>query len=345
MIIRTKNQDQIKSWLDISGIVNEKDLDPKVTWDLKSPAALITKAIGVEELRKLHKVNKWIDVLVITTAWILFVGTWYLIATIDFGFLTVFLIILQGAVLGNYFYSIRHDTLMHRQFGGSKFAYVMGIAMSMPQLNTYTRFLKHEDHHLHVGYDLFEEHIAEMDTVWKRWLGITVLGLGLLFTGKLKSKGTSKPNGDWKDPALVVKAKKTEGFLHLIWFLSIVALSIFYPYTVIVGYVIPVLIIVPALLSIKNACQHSETDVNNSMHLSVCFKANFFLRVLYCCSLGDVHIVHHIFPRIPFWKTPKAARLFRETIKAENVPIRTFSEVLIGYYIKGKPYRKLWTKN
>jgi len=344
MIIKEGNKEHIKSWLDISGVVNEKNVAPKITWDLKSPARLITQAIGVEAVRKLHKVNKWIDLFLLISAWILFIGTWYFISTIDFGFLTVLLILIQGVILGNYFYAIRHDTLMHRQFGGSKFAYVVGILMSIPMLNTYTQFLKHEDHHLHVGYDLFEEHIAELDTVWKRWFGITGIGLLFLFAGKLKSKGTSYPNRNWENPAQIKKANKVEGLLLLTWLVGIITLTFFFPYVLLLGYLIPVVVVVPALLSIKNACQHSETDVNNSMHLAQNYKASLLIRVIYCCSLGDVHIVHHIFPRIPFWKTPKAARLMRATLEAHNVPKRTFFEILYGYYIKGRPYRTLWEK-
>ncbi|MGB0390806.1 MAG: fatty acid desaturase family protein [Salibacteraceae bacterium] len=344
MIIKNSNKNHFKSWLDISGVVNEENIEPKVTWDLKTPASLISKAVGVNQMRELHEANKWIDILLILSAWVFFLATWYIIATIDFGFSTLLLMILQGAILGNYFYAIRHDTLMHRQFGGSKFSYILGISMSIPMLNTYTRFLKHEDHHFHVGYDLFEEHIAEMDTVWKRWLGITGIGLILLYLGKLKPKGSSKPNGNWKDPEIIHEASKLEGLLLLFWFIGIIVLAFFFPYSVIMGYIIPTIIVMPALLSVKNATQHSETDVNNNMHLSAYFKANLFIRVLYCCSLGDVHLVHHIFPKIPFWKTPKAARIFEETIEAHGVPKRTFTEVLIGYYFQGMPYRKRWTK-
>ena len=344
MIIKGNNQKHIESWMDISGVVNDDNIDPKVTWDLNSPAKTITKAIGVETLRELHKVNKWIDLLLIISAWAFFISTWYLIATIEFGFLTIFSILLQGIILGNYFYAIRHDTLMHRQFGGTKFAYINGMLMSIPMLNTYTQFLKHEDHHVHVGYDLFEEHIAELDTVWKRWLGFTGIGLLLLFSGRLKSKETPYPNQNWKNPTLIKKANKIEGILLLTWLVSVITLAFFFPYSILMGYLIPTFIVVPALLSIKNACQHSETNIENNMHLAQNFKGNLLIRLVYCCSLGDVHIVHHIFPRIPFWKTPKAARLIRETLVAHDVPTRTFSEILYGYYIKGQPYRTLWKK-
>jgi hypothetical protein len=45
MIIKGNNQKHIESWMDISGVVNDDNIDPKVTWDLKSPAKTITKAI------------------------------------------------------------------------------------------------------------------------------------------------------------------------------------------------------------------------------------------------------------------------------------------------------------
>lgn len=342
MIIRNSNQEQIKFWLDISGIVNEDNIDPKITWDLKSPAAIIAKAVGIDEMRKLHQASIWLDVLFFISAWILFVGVWYFITTIDFGFVTVLLLILQGIVLGNLFYAIRHDMLMHRQIGGARLAYILGILMSIPMLNLYTHFLRHEDHHLHVGYDLFEEHIADLDTIWKRWLGITGIGFILLFSGKLKTKNAPKPNAEWKSPALILKATRNELRFHLIWVLGIFIATFLWPYAMILGYIIPVIIVIPFLLAIKHACQHSETDVNNSMHVATSFKSNFLVNILYCCALGDVHLVHHLFPRIPFWKTPKAARLFSNILIVHNVPKRSLLEVLAGYYLKGKPYRKRW---
>lgn len=342
MIIRENNKEQNTSFLTISGIVNDMNIAPKVTWDVKAAAKIISENVSKEELRNLHKAPWIIDAFLTFFALTLFVGSWILLANLDFGLIWFPIALFQSVILNNLCYAIRHDAFHHRQLGGAKVSYFFGVLLSIPMMNTYTRFLKHADHHVHVGYDLFEEHIAEMDTPLKRWLGMTFPGLVLLYSGRLKTKGTPYPNKGWKASPVYVKASKMEGTLHTLWFLGIVVSAIFWPYQVLVAYLIPHIIFAPLLVSIKNAFQHTEADVNNPLHIAVYVKNNLFMRLFYSNSIGEMHLVHHIFPRIPFWKSTKAAKLFRPTFLKHKVPERGVWEVLKGYYIKGNPYRKPW---
>jgi fatty acid desaturase len=342
MIIRDNNQDNNRSFLNLSGIVNEVNIAPKVTWDLKSAAKMIRENVSKEELRDLHKAHWVIDALLIVLAFSSFIGSWILLANLDFGLIWFPIAFFQSIILNNFFYAIRHDTFHHRQLGGPKVSYFFGVLLSLPMMNSYTRFLKHADHHVHVGYDLFEEHIAELDTPLKRWLSMTFPGVVLMFSGRLKTKGTSYPNAGWQNPQLFKKAQKIEGTLHIIWFLGIVICAIIWPYQVLVAYLIPYIIFGPLLFSIKAALQHTEADVSNPLHTAVFVKNNLLMRLLYSNSLGEIHLMHHIFPRIPFWKSAKAAKLFRPILKKYKVPERGFWEVLKGYYIKGNAYRKPW---
>ncbi|MBL7897829.1 MAG: fatty acid desaturase [Crocinitomicaceae bacterium] len=342
MILKNSNIEINVPWYKISGIVNENNSGEKITWDLTSAAKIITNEIGAERLRALHKINKTTELTFCVLPWLLFISIWYLISTLQWGWYTPFLCLAQSIVIINFFYAVRHDALMHRQIGGSKIAYVLGILYSIPMGNTYTDFLRHEDHHVHVGYDLFEEHIAELDTRWKRWFCLTMLGYFLLFMGKLKTPGTVYPNKDWKQPAVVKRMRKTEGILILIWYITLIVLAFYFPYAILVGYFIPLIIISPVLLSLKNACQHSETDTNNLLHLSVFLRSNLVLRIIYFNSLGTGHLVHHIFPRIPFWKIHKASKLIEPILVRNNIPQRSFTEVVYNYFIKAVPYRKKW---
>lgn len=209
-------------------------------------------------------------------------------------------------------------------------------------MNTYTRFLRHEDHHAHIGYDLFEENIATLDKVWKRWFSLTIIGFVFFGLGGFKSKKTPQPNKSWKDPHILMKAKSIESLIRIVWLIGILTLTYFWPWFVLKGYVLPFLIFTPILYSLKIAGQHSETDINNVFHTAVFFKSNFIIRVLFLNSIGDAHVIHHIFPRISTWKLGKACTLLNEEIIKHKVPRRKFGEVLYRYYIKGDKYRERW---
>lgn len=342
MIIKNSDTETDVPWYKISGIVNTTNSGEKVTWDLSSAAKIIAGEIGAEKLRELHKINRLTEIVFCILPWILFISIWYFISTLQWDWYTPILCFAQAIVIINFFYAVRHDAFMHRQAGGSKIAYILGIFYSIPMGNTYTDFLRHEDHHVHVGYDLFEEHISELDTRWKRWLCLTMIGYVLLFMGKLKSPGTTYPNKDWKQPEVVKRMRKTEALIILFWYVILIGFAVYFPYAILVGYFVPLIIISPILLSLKNACQHSETDTQNVLHLSVFMRSNLFLRIIYFNSLGTEHLVHHIFPRIPFWKTHRASKLIDPVLVKHNIARRSFTEVVYNYFIKVAPYRKKW---
>ncbi len=331
-----------KAWYQISGITNDNVQSPKVVWDIQTPVSVISDKIGVKTIQELHKGNILIDFLIIVFAFALFGLLWFSLATINNIFIWIPLAFLQGLVISNLFFNLRHDIFTHRQVGGSKLSFLFGVMLSLPQMNTYTRFLRHEDHHKHVGYDLIEEHQAELDKPWKRLLCLTYIGLILLVTGKLRDKNAPQANKGWEEPYVSKRARKKESIFHLFWILIIAVAFLYWPHGVLTGYLLPFIIFTPVVYSLKFALQHSETDVTNPFHASVFIRTNFIVRILFYFSLGDLHIIHHFFPRLPSWKLPKAARMMNGIILSHNVPKRTIREVLVGYYLKGHPYRELW---
>ncbi len=342
MILKSSTESSISSWYQISGIVNEHNESPKVNWDVKTPATILSQKFGIKKIRELHKGNTWIDIIIVVLSLSLFISSWYILATIDFSILWVFIAFIQSIIVSIMFYGIRHDLFMHRQFGGPKRSFILGILISLPQLNPYFMFLRHEDHHLHIGYDLYEEKLTELDKVWKRWLCLTFIGLLFLQVGALRSKNIPQVNQTWKEPLILKKAKRIEYCFHLIWILGLSFSAYFWPSIILKGYLIPFIIFTPFIYSFKYACQHSETDINNSFHCSAYFRTTSFLRIFFYYSIGDSHLIHHIFPRIPSWKLGKASNLFRSEILLQNIPERSLGDILIGYYFKGNSYRARW---
>ena len=101
-----------KAWYQTSGIINDKIQNPKVLWDIQTPVSAISEKIGVKTIQELHKGNTLIDFLIIVFAFVLFGLLWFSLATTNSIFIWIPLAFLQGLVISNLFFNLRHDVFM-----------------------------------------------------------------------------------------------------------------------------------------------------------------------------------------------------------------------------------------
>jgi len=70
----------------------------------------------------------------------------------------------------------------------------------------------------------------------------------------------------------------------------------------------------------------------------------WILCFLFFRDAGDCHLVHHIFPNIPFYKVGKAADLFHPFLLRQGVrERRSLLALLWGYFARVEPHRALWS--
>ena len=316
-------------------------LPPKAAWDLRIPRRAIRAAVSTQTLRRLHQRRRGWDAALFFGSWVAFAGLWCLLAILPLGMLWIACGLLQGLVVINHIYAVRHDLFFHRQILGPRASYALAVMCSLPLLSTYTRFLGHEDHHVYVGWDLFEERLTHLDRRWKRWLCLTPVGLALLLSDRLRPRDAPQPNAEWKPPLWFLRQLEREQRVHLLFRCLVVTGVLLWPAVFLKGFLLPVLLFSPIILSIRIAFQHSEADPGNPFHLGVYYRPSRLTRFMFLNTLGDGHIVHHLFPHIPTYHVGEAAKLFHPMI-APHVPERGFFAVVWRYLIKAETYRTRW---
>lgn len=314
---------------------------PKVVWDLATPRRVLRAHLGVAAIRRLHATSRAWDL-------VLFFGTWAFaglttaaLIILPFGPLWVVAGLLQQIATMNCLYAVRHDIFFHRGVGG-RLGEALAVLCSLPLLNTYAGFLQHEDHHRHVGWDLFEEPMAHLDRRWKRWFCLTTVGAVLMFMGRLRSADAPQPNRGFTPPESFRRRLRRERRIHQLFALVLVAATIRWPEIVGKGFVLPTFLFTGLIVMIRIAFQHSETDRNNPFHLSVYYRPNRLLALLFFNTLGAGHLVHHIYPRIPIYRIGEAVRLMHPVLVEKGVPERGMLEVLWRYFVRGEAYREPW---
>lgn len=326
-----------------SGLINDQPaLFPRVDWDLETPRRAIRAELGVEALRRLHRADRRWDAA-------LFIGVWAAVAVatvelvlLPLGLQWVLWGLLQQLGTINCLYSVRHDLFFHRRAAGW-LSEPLGVLYSLPLFTTYTKFLGHADHHRHVGWDLFEEEIAHLDRRWKRWLCLTMVGVALMLSGRLRARDVPRMNASFVPPAWFQRKLRREQHVHRLFALALLVGAIVWPHVVISGFLLPMVLFAPIIVMIRVAFQHAETDPRNPFHLSVYHRSSRLLRILFFNTLGDGHLVHHLYPHIPIYNVGVAAQLMHPVIARHRVPERGFCEVLWCFFIRGAPYREGWS--
>lgn len=322
-------------------ISDQPAVPPKVVWDLATPRCIIRAELGAATLHRLHQPSLAWDVALFAGSWAFIALTTAALILLPFGPLWVLAGLLQQIATMNCLYAVRHDLFFHRRLGG-RVGEALAVVCSLPLFNTYTAFLQHGDHHHHVGWDLFEEPIAHLDRRWKRWLCLTTVGLVLMFSGRLRSADAPRPNESFTPPGAFLRRLRREQRVHRLFALALVIGAIRWPGIVAKGFVLPTFLFMGVIVMIRIVSQHSETDPRNPFHLSVYYRPNRLLALLFFDTMGVGHLVHHIYPRIPIYNIGEAARLMHPLLIRHGIPERGMFEVLWRYFIRADAYRARW---
>ena len=317
-------------------------IPPKIVWDLTTPVRALEEALGRDRIKELNKPNAWFDWGSLAVTWVTFAGLWYLLVRTPFGFWWCVGGLLQALTIFNSFYNVRHDLFFHRTFPGKRASYVLGVLCSLVLLNPFSEHTKHGDHHKHVGWDLSEEVLMDLDTRWKRWFCLTIVGIAFLMARKLRPADAPRPNEGFVPPLRFVEALKRERWVHLTFNVALVAALLLAPTVVLKGYVLPVVVFGPLVLMMRFVFQHGETDVDNPFHVALYYRNHWLARVLTYNAIGDAHMAHHFFPTIPFYRLGEAASLFHPVVSRHGVVERSFFEALYGFFIEGQAMRSRW---
>ncbi|HSX88711.1 MAG TPA: fatty acid desaturase [Pseudomonas sp.] len=313
--------------------------------DLNQVRQRISQALGRDTIAALHRSRPGLDALAVFGSIGLFGLNLHLLASLPFGLTWVLLFVLQGFLLQS-FGLVSHDLFVHRRIWGDRGSWLASLVLTLPRLSLPTGYEQaHLAHHRWIGTEQdTEAYKQQLDSRGKRWLFATLLGVKLAQAGKLKQGESLKGYHDVSGQgALIERRARIEKWLMRTGLLALLPLAWFFPAHTLLGYLLPTLVIGPVANSLRIIIEHAEADPGNPWHWSTCYRTGPLTRLLFFWDSGDCHVIHHIFPRLPFYHMGRAVELIRPLLLANGVvERRSYLELLRGWFVQGHPHRSLW---
>ncbi|MFZ5723483.1 MAG: fatty acid desaturase family protein [Pseudomonadota bacterium] len=302
-------------------------------------------ALGSDTIAGLHARRPALDLLALAAAPALFLGNVQLLATLEFGALWLLAFVLQGFLL-QLMGLVSHDLLVHRQVLGNRGSWLMSIPLTLPRLSLATGYERaHLAHHRWIGSardtEAYKQHL---NTRRRRLLFATLLGVKLAQAGKLKSNDGLRAyhdvsgQGDVYERRARIERRLLRGFL-----LAMLALALLLPEQVLYGWLLPTLVMGPVVNTLRIVIEHADADPQNPWNWSTWYRTGPLSRALFFWDSGDCHVVHHVFPRLPWYHMGRAVDLMRPVFLAHGVIERTsYPALLKGWFIDVLPHRWPW---
>ncbi len=196
-----------------------------------------------------------------------------------------------------------------------------------------------------------EAYKQDLDTQWKKLLCLTVPGtLLLMMARKLKLRNAIFPDVHTgpltipKDPTLLRQLsseRSAAGFA-----LCLVGVASYLSWrSVLFGYVLPFMIVTPIASMFRLILEHAESDQANVFHCGTFYQTGLISGPLFFRGTSDCHVVHHIYPAIPFYRMHKAVRLISPIILRHGARgRRSFVGLLYGFFVRNEAHRTVWTQ-
>jgi fatty acid desaturase len=319
--------------------------------DLNQVRQRISDALGRDTIAALHHRRPWLDHLALGGALGLFGLNLHGLASLPIGPVWGLLFVLQGFLL-QLLGLVSHDLFVHRRVWGDRGSWLGSVLLTLPRLSLPTGYEQaHLAHHRYIGTERdTEAYKQQLDSRAKRWLFATLLGIKLAQSGKLKQGESLKGYHDVSGQgALIERRARIEKWLMRSGLMALVPLAWFFPTHTLLGYLLPTLVVGPIANSLRIIIEHAEANPANPWHWSTCYRTGPLTRLLFFWDSGDCHLIHHIFPRLPFYHMGRAVELVRPLLLANGVvERRSYLELLKGWFVLGHPHRSLWprqTKN
>lgn len=304
-------------------------------------------ALGPAVIAGLHRACPALDWAAVVALPALFVADAIALAAWPVGLAWGLCFVLQGFVIQTFGYVV-HDLFVHRRVGGVA-GYFIGALFELVITFRRTWYaLYHLDHHGHMNTaDDPEAYKQDLDTRWKRVFFLTLPGAMLTMARGLRpGRPTSShlvtapltppvEQVRWRlrfEGGLALAAVGLTGLTALVWW-----------QVVVFGYLLPLALVTPIASSLRVILEHAEADTDNVFHCAVFYRTGPVSGPLFFWDAGDCHIVHHIYPAIPFYRVPEALRLMRPILAAHGARERSLWALLRGWFVRNEPHRTVWS--
>jgi fatty acid desaturase len=313
--------------------------------DYQPARQTIMDAIGRDAVARLHRPIPALDAAVVVGLPALFATNAVLLATYS-GWAWIPIFILQGLLIQIFGYAV-HDLFVHRRVAG-RAGYFIGALFELPLLFSRTWYARlHLGHHAAMNtHDDTEAYKQDIDSRLRRLVFLTMPGvLGLAWAFKKKPADARQPAPLAPIDAQVRRQLRVEAVLAVLWLVAIVVTLVRWWQLAVFGYLLPVAIVAPAASTIRVILEHAECDPDNVFHCATFYRTGLLTGPLFFWDAGDCHVVHHLYPAIPFYRMPAAVKAMAPVLIAHGArERRSLLDLLHGWFLRNETHRTIWSR-
>jgi fatty acid desaturase len=240
---------------------------------------------------------------------------------------------------------VNHDLFVHRRIFGDRGSWIASIVLTLPLPFNPTGYAQtHLQHHRSIGTEHDTEvYKQDVHGRWRRLLFCTVVGLKRAMNGAWATTKRPPYLALRTDNPTLHRRVAIENRLQTLVTILMVAAAWRWPWAIIWGYFVPTLVLAPLLNTFRIIIEHAEVNPDNPYHLATFYRTSWFARLIYLWDAGDCHLIHHIYPTVPYYRIGKALDLMRPFLLAHGViERRSYWALLWGWFVKNYPHRSLW---
>jgi fatty acid desaturase len=301
-------------------------------------------ALGAERIRSLHQQDGRLDALAVALVVALTLLNSLLLWHFSPGLYTPLGLLVQGwlfQIAG----LISHDLFVHRRVGGERLSWLGSLLLTLPRLSLPVGYeVAHLTHHRHLGSVRDSENYKQaLDSRRKRLLFSTLFGIRMAQSGK--QQGHAHYHDVSHQAAAVRERARSERWALRGWLLLMTVMTWWAPMAMLFSYWLPLLLIAPVINTLRIIIEHADADISsaNAWQFGTNYHTGAVTRLLFLWDSGDCHLVHHVFPRMPFYRVGRCVDELRGLIDAENPRVRRSLPALIrGWYLGGYGHRSPW---
>jgi fatty acid desaturase len=316
------------------------------TSQLQAIRAQLHKALGRETILQAHRQHLWLDAVVLAVLMLGYYGGFIALGLVDIpsAWLAA-MVVLQGIFIVQ-MAMLSHDLFEHRQaWKGWRQEWLSALLFLPATTPSSVHRIGHLRHHAKIGtYEDTEASLASVSTVWRRLLFCTAVGYLIARTGKWGRHGLGGYEAFLGASPRDHKLKKREALLLLAWLVLNIAL-LFTPYwkAAAFGFFLPIVVVATTLSSIRVVLEHASLDPANPWSLATYYRSGPIVKALFMVNAGDCHLVHHIFPRVPWYNMSALVKEVGPILTLQRVAASdSFWRLLYDWFVKNRHHRSDW---
>ncbi len=305
---------------------------------LNSARAVIARELGREELARLHAENPWLDAAAVIGSLAIFLALpWPLATRSASDPLWWLFLVLQGNMI-MVLAMVSHDVFTHRKWLPPRLRWTVSTILCWPsQLRPSMYDEHHLVHHRTLGTDQDPERYKHgLNTRLRRVLFATPAMLVqhvLMLREIARTAAEHAPAPEDGDARQVAARTAFETRVRLALLAAVVAVAVWDWRLVVYGYVLPFVLVLPVLNTIRLVLEHYDLDPSNPFWVGTFYRTGPVTRTMFWWIGGDCHVVHHFYATIPWYHLPRAIRLIRPILLRHGVhEHRSLAPLLLDWF-------------